>query len=90
MNIERDELERVLDNVTFMYLENKKFLKFSTLEIEYATLDSISLKSDNVVTVSFKNDMNFLEFAFDDFEFDGTWVRFFNGDTKLSLKVKVK
>lgn len=86
---ERDNIEHLLDNVKFLILENKDFLNYSTSETKYATLDKISLKSDDVVTVFFKNDVDYLEFEFDDFEYNGSFVKFYNKNgTKLSLKIK--
>ena len=84
-----EELKNKLDEkVTFFSYKIKDSVAFITVHCRDAMIDKgIDVNADLVLLVFFEN-KDLFEFAFDDFEYKGEYIKFYNKDAVVTLKVK--
>ena len=84
-----EELKNKLDGkVTFFSYKIKDSVAFVTVHCRDAMIDKgIDVNADLVLLVFFENN-DLFEFAFDDFEYKGEYIKFYNKDAVVILKVK--
>ena len=84
-----EELKNKLDwKVTFFSDKIKDSVAFVTVHCRDAMIDKgIDVNADLVLLVFFEN-KDLFEFAFDDFEYKGEYIKFYNKDAVVTLKVK--
>lgn len=84
-----EELKNKLDGkVTFFSYKIKDSVAFITVNCRDAMIDKgIDVNADLVLLVFFENN-DLFEFAFDDFEYKGEYIKFYNKDAVVTLKVK--
>ena len=84
-----EELKNRLDGkVAFFSYKIKNSVAFIATSCRDAMIDKgIDVYADLVLLVFFENN-DFFEFAFDDFEYKGDFIKFYNKDSVVTLKVK--
>lgn len=84
-----EELKNKLNGkVTFFSYKIKDSVSFITSNCRYGMVDEgVDVNADMVLLVFFENN-DLFEFAFDDFEYKGEYIKFYNKDSVATLKVK--
>lgn len=90
MNEALEELNNKLNGkVDFFSYKAKDSASFITSSCRSAMIDDegVEIKNNLVVIVLFQNN-DLFEFAFDDFEYKGEYIKFYNKNAVLTLRVK--
>lgn len=87
-----DELERLNDKINkvdyFSYkIKNNVAFITSACHSAMITDDGVDIVNDLIVTVFFEN-QDMFEFAFDDFETKGDYIKFYKDNAVLTLGIK--